>query len=139
MKKVFYMLIATAFALTACELERSDNGDLDGIWKMQGLDSLATGKFVDKSNGQTAYLVQKNLLQLEGAGSTILCRFEHKGDSLIIYDPRTSDFNNNPITDIAPLRNYGINSLRQSFHIDALSGSRMILKSDELRLYFEKY
>ena len=141
MRKLFYILMAMTFTFTACELETSGNGDLDGLWKMQGIDSLASGSFVDMSQRQVAYSVQMNLLQLSGIDidSSVFCRFEHKGDSLIIYDPRAKDTINSSITNIEVLRPYGITRMPMPFHIDALSGSRMILKSDELRLYFEKY
>ena len=139
MRKVFYILIAVALSLTACEFETSGNGNLDGLWKMQGVDTLASGKFVDLAQRQIAYSIQKDLLQLTGAGTTVFCRFEHNGDSLIVYDPRANGTDNPAIDSIDVLRGYGITSLRQAFHIDALSGSRMILKTDELRLYFEKY
>ena len=80
-----------------------------------------------------------NLLQLSGIGSSVFCRFEHKGDSLIIYDPRAKDSINPSITNIEVLRPYGITRMPMPFHVDALSGSRMILSSDSIRLYFEKY
>lgn len=139
MRKIFYILMAMTFTLTACELETSGNGDLDGLWKMQGIDSLSSGSFVDMSQRQVAYSVQMNLLQLSGIGSSVFCRFEHKGDSLIIYDPRAKDSINPYITNIEVLRPYGITRMPMPFHVDALSGSRMILSSDSIRLYFEKY
>ena len=139
MKKILMIIMAVAFGLTACELERSENGDFDGVWKMQGVDSLSNGKHADLHERQVAYAVQKDLLQLSGNGPTILCRFQFQGDSLIVSDPRSAGGNDPSTDNLNHLRGYGIDRLPMSFHIDALSSSRMILKSEALRLYFEKY
>ncbi|MGN0282612.1 MAG: lipocalin-like domain-containing protein [Prevotella sp.] len=139
MKKIVFGIISLAVLLTACELDRSNNGDLDGRWKVQGIDSLVNGKFVDKSQSQMAFSVQNDLLQLSGAGDVVLCRFEHKGDSLIVFDPRAVGTNNPSIELIDKLLPYGMTSLRMAYHIDVLTSSKMILKTDVVRLYFDKY
>ena len=139
MKKIVFLFMALAVMFTSCDLDTFDNGDLEGMWKVQGIDSLTNGRYVDKSQTQMAFAVQKMLLQLSGAGATVLCRFEHKGDSLVVYDPRKPGSNNPPVETVDALRPYSFTSLRMSFHIDLLNGKRMILRTDDLKLYFEKY
>lgn len=129
-------LLMSAF-LASCDLERSDNGDLDGIWKLQEIDSLATGKHVDTSSSSLAFAVQAHLLQLNGGGKMVLCRFEHKADSLVVYDPYID--HKTPVEDVKVLKPYGFTGLRQAFLIEKLNSKRMVLKTEDLRMWFEKY
>lgn len=141
MKRLYGILAMIGLLLSgvfvSCDLERSENGDLDGIWKLQELDSLATGKHVDTSSSSLAFAVQAHLLQLNGGGKMVLCRFEHKADSLILYDPYIN--HKTPVEDVKVLKPYGFTGLRQAFLIEKLNSKRMVLKTDELRMWFEKY
>ena len=141
MKRLYYILTVIGLMVSglfiSCDLERSENGDLDGIWKLQEIDSLATGKHVDTSSSSLAFAVQAHLIQLNGGGKMVLCRFEHKADSLVIFDPYIN--HKTPLEDVNVLKPYGFMGLRQAFLIEKLTGKRMILKTDELRMWFEKY
>ena len=140
MRKIAYIIATTLFAgLTSCDIEHIDNGHLDGLWKLQAIDSLSNQATVDMSGSSIAYAVQGNLLQLQPA--TVFYRFEHQGDSLILHDPYINTFDKSePLTDINKVRTFGINSIpREAFHVDELSRSKMVLSSEYLRLHFEKY
>lgn len=43
-------LLMALGSLSSCTLESSDNGDLDGYWHLESIDTLATGKTGDYSN-----------------------------------------------------------------------------------------
>ena len=140
MRKLAYIIATTLIAgLTSCDIEHIDNGHLDGLWKLQAIDSLSNQATVDMSGSSIAYAVQGNLLQLQPAA--VFYRFEHQGDSLILHDPYINTFDKSePLTDINKVRTFGINSIpREAFHVDELSRSKMVLSSEYLRLHFEKY
>ena len=140
MRKLAYIIATTLIAgLTSCDIEHIDNGHLDGLWKLQAIDSLSNQATVDMSGSSIAYAVQANLLQLQPA--TVFYRFEQQGDSLILHDPYINTFDKSePLTDINKVCPFGINSIpREAFHVDELSRSKMVLSSEYLRLHFEKY
>ena len=48
MRKWFIMLsVLSLFFLVGCELETTDNGDLDGYWHLERVDSLSSQRSVD--------------------------------------------------------------------------------------------
>ena len=138
MRKLTY-IIATALVAgaTSCDIEHIDNGKLDGLWKLQALDSLSNQVTVDMSRSNLSYAIQGNLLQL----GRVYFRFDHQGDSLILHDPYVNSFDvSETLIDISLVTPVGINNIpREAFYVDELSRSKMVLRSEFLRLHFEKY
>ena len=138
MRKLTY-IIATALVAgaTSCDIEHIDNGKLDGLWKLQVIDSLSNQVTVDMSRSNLSYAIQGNLLQL----GRVYFRFDHQGDSLILHDPYVNSFDvSETLTDISLVTPFGINNIpREAFYVDELSRSKMVLRSEFLRLHFEKY
>ena len=138
MRKLTY-IIATALVAgaTSCDIEHIDNGKLDGLWKLQALDSLSNQVTVDMSRYNLSYAIQGNLLQL----GRVYFRFDHQGDSLILHDPYVNSFDvSETLIDISLVTPFGINNIpREAFYVDELSRSKMVLRSEFLRLHFEKY
>ena len=138
MRKLTY-IIATALVAgaTSCDIEHIDNGKLDGLWKLQALDSFSNQVTVDMSRSNLSYAIQGNLLQL----GRVYFRFDHQGDSLILHDPYVNSFDvSETLTDISLVTPFGINNIpREAFYVDELSRSKMVLRSEFLRLHFEKY
>ena len=138
MRKLTY-IIATALVAgaTSCDIEHIDNGKLDGLWKLQAMDSLSNKVTVDMSRSNLSYAIQGNLLQL----GRVYFRFDHQGDSLILHDPYVNSFDvSETLTDISLVTPFGINNIpREAFYVDELSRSKMVLRSEFLRLHFEKY
>ena len=138
MRKLTY-IIATALVAgaTSCDIEHIDNGKLDGLWKLQALDSLSNQVTVDMSRSNLSYAIQGNLLQL----GRVYFRFDHQGDSLILHDPYVNSFDvSETLTDLSLVTPFGINNIpREAFYVDELSRSKMVLRSEFLRLHFEKY
>ena len=132
-----------AVMMASCELETSGNGDLDGMWRLAQVDTLATSG-VDRMEGEKKYwMFQYKLLQLEDKAGTIgsvLLRFEHKGGTLRVYEPYIYDRENGdrPLDDPAMTAPYGVNALDETFTIEALDGGKMVLSNDKLRLSFRK-
>ena len=138
MRKLTY-IIATALVAgaTSCDIEHIDNGKLDGLWKLQAMDSLSNQVTVDMSWSNLSYAIQGNLFQL----GRVYFRFDHQGDSLILHDPYVNSFDvSETLTDISLVTPFGINNIpREAFYVDELSRSKMVLRSEFLRLHFEKY
>ena len=138
MRKLTY-IIATALVAgaTSCDIEHIDNGKLDGLWKLQVIDSLSNQVTVDMSRSNLSYAIQGNLLQL----GRVYFRFDHQGDSLILHDPYVNSFDvSETLIDISLVPPFGINNIpREAFYVDELSRSKMVLRSEFLRLHFEKY
>lgn len=146
-KKAIHLLcIATLFsAMASCSLETDDSGDLGGMWHMVSVDTLATGGVKDVSNEGRFWSVQGKILEVstrsEALTEYIMFRYEHNGDSLRLYDCRINnrEKSDSLITDAEKLRPYGISNIQDNFHIDALTGGKMTLKSSRLKLNFKKF
>lgn len=138
MRKLTY-IIATALVAgaTSCDIEHIDNGKLDGLWKLQAMDSLSNQVTVDMSRSNLSYAIQGHLLQV----GSVYFRFDHQGDSIILHDPYVNSFDvSETLTDISLVTPFGINNIpREAFYVDELRRSRMVLRSEFLRLHFEKY
>ena len=122
MRKLTY-IIATALVAgaTSCDIEHIDNGKLDGLWKLQALDSLSNQVTVDMSRSNLSYAIQGNLLQL----GRVYFRFDHQGDSLILHDPYVNSFDvSETLIDISLVTPFGTNNIpREAFYVDELSRS----------------
>ena len=138
MRKLTYIIAPPLVAgATSCDIEHLDNGKLDGLWKLQVIDSLSNQVTVDMSRSNLSYAIQGNLLQL----GRVYFRFDHQGDSLILHDPYVNSFDvSETLIDISLVTPFGINNIpREAFYVDELSRSKMVLRSEFLRLHFEKY
>lgn len=142
MKKILLLITAICATLTACELEFSDNGKLDGFWQMTAVDTVATGASADMKSHRIYWSVQHDLLQAQLIdGYAVLFRFKDTGDSLLLSSPYTNDRDRGDtlVTDVPTLQPLGINSLTDGFRIVELNHSNMTLENSLLRLYFKKY
>lgn len=143
-----YTLILSAITAAlslfcSCTLETSDNGDLDGFWHLERVDTIATGGSCDMSERVVFWAVQKNLMTVIDYDNDIwgyIMRFNHNGNDLRIYEPRENKQQENDpkIEDVSELAPYGINALDETFAIEHLNSNNMRLSTEELRLYFQK-
>lgn len=151
-----YILLLCSFFCTGCEFETSDNGALDGYWQLASVEVLHRNSEAASSNTLAVDLhqdmipmrqfwsFQVNLLQLSDQRFLLpsyLFRFEHRGDSLHIYNPyeldRTSE--DRPVTDASMLEPYKLYGLEERFHIEWLKEGTMCLENDSLRFFFNRY
>ncbi len=144
MRKLVYIFIALLTLTTSCELEMSDNGDLDGYWQMYSADTLATGGTADTRGMGIFWGVQMRLLEMvdtKGEAPKVFFRFNYTGDSLLLSEPYIDnrDSNDIKITDPALLHRYGLDTLEPRLKVERLNSDRMTLVSDRLRMYFRKY
>lgn len=144
--------VFTNMTLSSCTVETSDNGDFDGFWHLERVDTLATGGVLDMSHQRVFWGVQLRLLSCRNAGLEgthgYYFRFRQTSDSIVLYSPykdnwhqdRGDDGGDIPCYEINDeLRSYGINNLEEPFYKEKMTGGKMILKSKTLRLYFKKF
>ena len=148
MKKIIGILFfaVMVFTLSSCEIETSQNGDLDGFWHLEQVDTLATGGTCSFADKRVFWGCQYKLIQVRfEADRGFYLRFEQTSDSLLI----TSVYRNNWHEDYGgdvlltqmndSLRACGINNLNEHFAKEIMTGSKMQLKSKTLRLRFRKF
>lgn len=101
------IIIPLAFMLTlvlaSCEINSSDNGDLDNWWWLRQVENIETGDKEDYVEKKVFWSYIGHLMQTDGGGSytyqdedgktkkatcaRLLFRFEHKGNTLRVYEP----------------------------------------------------
>jgi len=148
-------LATAAWSLTSCTIESSDNGDLDGFWHLEGVDTLATAGHLDLSRERVFWGVQHQLISCAKITDTNMFsfrgyyfRFDQTADSLVLHSPYKNNWHQDqgdnggdlPATAVNDsIRSYGINQLREPFYKEKLKGGKMTLRSKTLRLYFTKF
>ena len=106
------------------------------------VDTLNNGSKCNYVDHRITWSFQYNLLQLSNlVDKTILYKFEKTGNVLKLNNPCMFDrsIGDTLITDVDVLRQYGVNSLNESFTIMDITNSKMVLESDKLRLHFVKH
>lgn len=137
------LAVASLF-LCSCEFETSDNGNLDGFWHLERIDTLSTDGVCDTSSDLLFWSVQMRLLNVSDKNNVhtnLNMHFEHANGTLRVYDAYLDGRmeGDPPLDDAALLRPYGINDLDETFAVEQLTGSRMQLKGSTLRLTFRKF
>ena len=128
--------------LYGCDLETTDNGDLDGYWHLEQVDSLSVQRSVDYGQNNIFWSIQFELLQLSNLeDNTIIYKLVNDNRQLTLANPCMFDRADGDtlVTNVEVLRPYGVNSLQESFKIVSLESRKMILESPVLRLHFRKY
>ena len=143
MRKWFIMLsVLRLFFLVGCELETTDNGDLDGYWHLEQVDTLSSQRSVDYGQARIFWSIQFKLLQLSDLeNNTIIYNLVYDNQQLTLADPYMFDRadGDSLVTDVEVLRRYGVNALQENMKVVSLQSDRMILESPVLRLHFKKY
>lgn len=151
-KRLFNTILATIAltTLASCEIETSDNGDFDGFWHLERVDTLATGGTLDLSKKRVFWGVQYKLISVydidkEGTFGYYL-RFKQTRDQIVTHTPYKNNWHqdvenggDHPIDDPTQLAPYGINNLEEEFVKEKLDGGQMILRSKTLRLKFKRF
>jgi hypothetical protein len=142
MKKILYIFSALLL-FSSCELETSNNGDLDGYWHLERVDTLSTFGSLDLSEEKLFWAFQKDLLQLRGDKQEFYLRFNHHDDQLDLSDPHLKDrekddpaISSSTMYLILP---YGINAEQEYFQVVTLNSDDMVLRNQDLQLWFRKF
>ncbi len=142
----FLYSVGLVLLLAGCDLETSDNGDLDGYWHLTRVDTLTTGGTLDTSEQLLFWAVQVRLLNVVDQSDDAdhmgyLLRFEHKEGTLRVYEPYKNSRKDGDIKvdDASVLSPFGINRLDETFRVEQLDGDGMQLTGDALRLTFVRF
>lgn len=128
--------------LCGCELETTDNGDLDGYWHLEQVDSLAGQRSIDYGQSNIFWSIQFELLQLSNLeDNTIIYKLVYDNHQLTLANPCMFDRADGDtlVTNVEVLRQYGVNALQENFKVVTLESRTMVLESPVLRLHFWKY
>lgn len=146
MKRFFIYIIGIGLLLTACDMESSDNGQLDGFWQMTSkTDQYAKCGAVDMRDSGITWAFQGKLLELRDVKKVhqdILGNFEHQGGTLSVSHFYLVDRDKGDILiddAISYLVPYGVGQSQEKFKVVELTSSEMILESERFLLKFRKY
>ena len=114
--------------LVSCEIEGSPNGDFDGFWHMERIDTIATQGVLDLSADRKFWAVQNRLIRI----NTTLFHFERTDGRLTLTE--APDAPSEP-----DLKAFGVQQIPETFEVELLNSKKMILKSSLLRISFKKY
>ena len=127
----------------SCDLETSKNGDLDGFWHLERVDTLSTSGSLDLSQAKLFWAFQKDLLQLRGDEQEFYLRFNHHDNQLDLSNPHLRDREkDDPAISSSTMyliRPYGINEEEEYFQVINLDNDNMVLRNQDLQLWFRKF
>lgn len=145
MRKIFITIgIGLILTLASCGwLETSDNGDLDGYWHVEEIDTLSTGGVCDMSDQTLFWGVQGHLVYYYNSrvGASYFSHFTQNDTILHLYDIHRYDREGGDslVTNAALLNGFGLHSLDTQFRIERLTGGKMTLSDDSFRIKFKKF
>jgi hypothetical protein len=143
--KTLLLLITVLFAFASCGdlLEHSENGKLDGYWKLTTIDTLATGGQKSLQSQSLFMAVQGTIMMLNNIdnGAGFIFQFNHADGHLKIFDARVNDRGNGDplLTSPDALKPFGFSGLEEDFTVEKLTGGKLVLNDGTLRLHFVKF
>ena len=139
----FILIISVISLMTACHMESSDNGHLDGFWHLVRVDTLSIVGTSDLSQDYFFWAFQFQLLSVRNTQKSpeeYFLRFQRQGDELVLSQPfqYVLQGKDAPVENIDLLRPFGINDQEERFRIVHLSSRRMTLQNKFLVLTMQK-
>lgn len=139
----FFLIISVISLMTACHMESSENGHLDGFWHLVRVDTLSTGGTSDLHQDYFFWAFQFQLLSVRNTQKSpeeYFLRFQRQGDELVLSHPfqYVLQGKDAPVENIDLLRPFGINDQEERFRIVHLSSRRMTLQNNFLVLTMKK-
>jgi hypothetical protein len=142
MKNILIIFLALLL-FGSCDLETSKNGDLDGFWHLERVDTLSTSVSLDLSEEKLFWAFQKDLLQLRGDEQEFYLRFNHHDNQLDLSNPHLRDREKDDpeisSSTMYLIRPYGINEEEEYFQVVNLDNDNMVLRNQNLQLWFRKF
>lgn len=140
---IIMCMVALIFAVS-CELEKSDNGNLDGYWQWTLIDTIATGGTCNMKESLIFWGVESDILEIfnnKTNNENIIFRFKHNGDTLILSNPIIDirDSSDIIMTNYSLLENYGIYDIPETLFIDFYGSNHITFSNRLFHLYLRKY
>lgn len=147
MKKIIYSILAacTLAWTTSCG-DYDTNGDLDGMWHLRTVETLANNSVENIKKLCIYYSIQQNLITVKRLYEPNsakkykqhIGRFIHTGDSLILHDFRV--FQNESVIatseDLAP---FYLDGTVSRYAIKKLESDEMVLRTESREFTFKKF
>lgn len=154
------LLALLALALCSCSnFETSGNGDFDGYWQLESMDTLATGGTADMHDSLVFWAVQHRLIELCSHQvypqtsvykyPSVFYHFERTADSLRFIADSLSQPRDMPVLDMRSIADpeatleqvkvYGFSRYDEAFRVLLLNSDNMALESQLYRMRFRKY
>lgn len=148
MKKYTYILIillAGALA-TSCESYQI-NGNLDGFWQVKSIENKQTGE-VTHCKGDIYYSFQRELVLISYVSPNIptgqtkknyIAYFTHENDVITMTDFRIYIDREGKQAPLSELGKFGLYETFNTFNVEKLNNTSLILNSDKTRIVLTKY
>lgn len=151
--RVLTALVAVLIFGACSNFETSGNGDFDGFWQLESIDTLATGGTTDMHDSLVFWAVQHKLIELCSRQEipqtfsykyfSVFCHFQRSGDTLrFLAEPKpVIDLRSNmdPYATLEQIKVYGLSRFDETFRVLQLDSDHMTLESQLFRMRFRKY
>ena len=148
MKKYTYIFIVlfTVVLASSCESYQI-HGELDGFWQVQSIENKQTGD-ITECKGDIYYSFQRELVLISYVSPNIptgqtkenfIAYFTHKNNVIIMSDFRIYIDKNGKQAPLSKLANFGLYDTFNTFDVEKLNNSSLILNSDKARIVMKKH
>jgi hypothetical protein len=148
MKRQIYKSLALVIIIliSSCESYQI-HGDLDGFWQVSSIENEETGN-ITYCNGDTYYSFQRELVLVSFASpetptglskENYIAYFTHENDSIYMTDFRIYLDRNGKQAPLSELEKFGLYELYNTFAVEELNSSSLVLSSEKTRISLKKY
>lgn len=148
MKRQIYKSLALVIIIliSSCESYQI-HGDLDGFWQVSTIENKETGD-ITYCNGDTYYSFQRELVLVSYTSpetptgqskENYIAYFTHENDSIYMTDFRIYLDRNGKQAPLSELEKFGLYELYNTFAVEELNRSSLVLSSEKTRISLKKY
>lgn len=148
MKRQIYKSLALVIIIliSSCESYQI-HGDLDGFWQVSTIENKETGD-ITYCNGDTYYSFQRELVLVSFTSpetptgqskENYIAYFTHENDSIYMTDFRIYLDRNGKLAPLSELEKFGLYELYNTFAVEELNRSSLVLSSEKTRISLKKY
>lgn len=148
MKKYIYQIFTLLIVAIASSCESYQiHGDLDGFWQVTSIEDKETGD-VTQCKGDIYYSFQRDLVLISYVSPNIptgqmkenyIAYFTHENDSISMTDFRIYLDRNGKQAPLSKLKKFGLHETFNTFYIEKLNNTSLILNSEKRRIVLRKY
>ncbi|MBP3408823.1 MAG: lipocalin-like domain-containing protein [Bacteroidaceae bacterium] len=145
-KQIYTIMTLFALVLTSCE-SYLVNGDLDGFWQVKSIEDKQTGD-ITRCKGDIYYSFQRELVLVSYTSpetptgqskENYIAYFTHENDSIYMTDFRIYLDRNGKQAPLSELEKFGLYELYNTFAVEELNRSSLVLSSEKTRISLKKY
>lgn len=145
-RQIYTIMTLFVLVLTSCE-SYLVNGDLDGFWQVKSIEDKQTGN-ITHCNGDTYYSFQRELVLVSYTSpetptgqskENYIAYFTHENDSIYMTDFRIYLDRNGKQAPLSELEKFGLYELYNTFAVEELNSSSLVLSSEKTRISLKKY